>query len=309
MAVRNDYEVAEAASVRELYNFYVGDRSWFDYYYTNRDQTFTFAGKQYLPLQIQRNNIRQTVSSISNTVEIVVPRDNPISRAFMLIPPHGGINIDLLIGYDEDLGAITDPENLFFWKGVVINASWKGNQCTLTCESKFKVLDRVAIRRRANVRCPYALYDANSCKVSKTASARRGVVASITNPTSLVVNEDFITGGTWENLALNAIYDYQNHYSGGFAEYTSEQDNAIYRVGILSGTFNGINSGTESSVTLTLDQELPGVLVGSSLLLYPGCARNTDHCHNKYNNYLNFGGIPHLTTDDPFSIAYRTPLQ
>lgn len=310
MALRNDYEITEKASQRELYRFYVGDGSWFDYKYTSQNTDYIDvhdAGNPvYVSANIKRTKMKQTVTSLPSSIELEVSKDNPVAQAFVSLPPHGSINIDMSVAYDEDQGAITDPENLVFWKGKVINVKFEGVRAVLICENKFKFLDQLALRRRVTVHCPFALYS-NECTVSKAGSVRNGVVTSITDPVNIIVDEDQ-NGGLFGVGDITTIYDYANHYNGGFLFYEDQSSGVISRVGIQSSSYLGAGTGTVSSIGLTLDQPVVGLVTGSVLGLYAGCARTVEHCHNKFNNYANFGGVPHLTFDDPFSTVFRTPL-
>jgi len=311
MAIRNDYEIAEKSSSRELYRFYIGDGSMLDYRYTNRDDDYVdpadASNTPYKSIPISRGKIKHTSSTISAPVTIEVPRDSEIAERYKSEPPNGVINIDISVAFDESYGQITDRENLIIWKGRVSDVKFSGNKAVLTCKSAYEVLDRLALRRRATIHCPYALFSINECKVHKESARRVGVVTSVVSQTTVTVEEDH-NGGLFGAVNLSSVYDYANHYNGGFAKYIDVVTGQEHRVGITSMSYDGAISGTKSNVTINFERPASGIVSGMVLDLYPGCARNTKHCYFKFSNYKNFGGIPHLSTDDPFTSAFRTPL-
>jgi len=311
MAIRNDYEIAEQISARELYHFYIGDGSWFDYRYTNRDEDWAdpdVPSTIYTAIPIKSSKIKQTMSTVSNAVQIEVHRDNPVAAAFISVPPHGGVTLDLAVGYDSDLGSITDPENMIFWKGTVTSASFKGNKAFLTCESKFKVLDRLALRRRVAVHCPYALYSPTDCRLSKLAFSRLGTITEVFSPLSLEMEEEPMAGGGWQDTRLDSVYEHTTHYHGGTLHYTDNVTGFKYIVGIESYTYDLAGVGNKSTITVNIDHPLPNIGATHTVTLAPGCTRQVLACHFKFNNYANFGGVPYLTSDEPFATVFRTPL-
>jgi len=311
MAIRNDYEIAEQISTRELYRFYIDDGSWFDFRYTNRDEDWTDPDSPaivYKSAPISSSKIQQTMSTVSATVKIEVHRDNPVAAAFIGVPPHGGVTVDLAVGYDDDLGAITDPENMVFWRGTVTSVSFKGNEAVLNCESKFKVLDRLALRRRVALHCPYALYSAKDCRVSRLASTRLGTVTDVVSPLQLELTEEPLAGGGWESDSLDDIYEHLTHYHGGTLHYTDVESGYQYVVGIKDYVFDAVGAGLTSTITVYIDHPLPTLADTHIVTLSPGCSRQVEACHLKFNNYSNFGGVPYLTSDEPFSTVFRTPL-
>lgn len=56
-----------------------------------------------------------------------------------------------------------------------------------------------------------------------------------------------------------------------------------------------------SGNVLTLVDGIDDLAVGSSVTLWPGCARTVNACADKFANLDNYGGLPFLPAKNPFS--------
>jgi hypothetical protein len=87
-------------------------------------------------------------------------------------------------------------------------------------------------------------------------------------------------------------------FIGGFVTF----DNGSY---IDRRTINSIASGG----VLTLDNILPGLVVGSQVIAYPGCNRSMTNCQafqaspnsSPNGNILNYGGQPYIPSRNPMN--------
>lgn len=63
-----------------------------------------------------------------------------------------------------------------------------------------------------------------------------------------------------------------------------------------------VADGGNFRYTLRVKYWVDGLGVGAKVFLLPGCDHSTDHCKNRFDNLLNFGGFPALSTvnDTPF---------
>ena len=311
MATRNDYEIAPLASSRELYRFYSPQGTDFEYRFTNRDEDYVDpsdnTGGPYKAAPISRGKVKQASADTVSTVDITIPANSEFAKKFLSVPPNSSVFVELSVAYDETLGSITDRPNLIFWKGRVADVKFTRNQAVLTCKSAFDVLSRLALRRRVTIHCPFALFSEDQCRVDRASAKRTGVITNILNDSAITVEEDQ-AGGIFGSVNMSNLYDYQNHYNGGMLVYVDPLDNVVHKIGILSMAYGGVTTGTKSNVTFNLERKFTKFIAGATVELYPGCSRNVLHCHYKFNNYGNFGGIPHLSTEDPFTSAFRTPL-
>jgi len=56
-----------------------------------------------------------------------------------------------------------------------------------------------------------------------------------------------------------------------------------------------------ASGAILMVDSIEGVTEGSTVTLWPGCARTMNACLNKFNNLDNYGGLPFLPSKNPFS--------
>ncbi|MEW6169845.1 MAG: phage BR0599 family protein [Pseudomonadota bacterium] len=55
-----------------------------------------------------------------------------------------------------------------------------------------------------------------------------------------------------------------------------------------------------SADSITLAAVPPGLSVGATVVLYPGCDHTLSTCESKFGNSANFGGFPFIPTKNPF---------
>jgi uncharacterized phage protein (TIGR02218 family) len=94
----------------------------------------------------------------------------------------------------------------------------------------------------------------------------------------------------------------------GFAERWFEGG----RMRVLDGAAAGIiglvkgDRGAAAAREVELWQQVAGIAVGDAVRLEPGCDKSAVTCREKFQNFLNFRGFPHIPGED-FLISY--PMQ
>jgi uncharacterized phage protein (TIGR02218 family) len=79
------------------------------------------------------------------------------------------------------------------------------------------------------------------------------------------------------------------HFAGGFATWAAN--------GLTEKRMIIVHTGD----AITLSAVPPGLAVGDTISLYPGCDRTLATCDTKFGNSANFGGFPFIPTKNPFA--------
>lgn len=161
-----------------------------------------------------------------------------------------------------------------YWFGEVKGVKQtSGVMATVSGSALSASFQRKGLRLSYSRGCPYALYDL-CCTVDKSLFAKQAVVDTL--------------GGTLFNLTA-PVDEAEGYFNGGFFEWMRPEGFLERRmIEYLSGSLVGVLGTTD------------GMSVGLALTLYPGCARTTEDCEEKFDNLSNYGGIPHMPGKSPF---------
>lgn len=205
----------------------------------------------------------------SNETTITLPSSAPIAQLFNTVPP----SEELWIAIREM--HYGDTEAPIVWVGTVSSSRQTGLAVTeFTCQLLTASFERNGLRLGWGRQCPHALYDRN-CRVNKASFATAIMVESLTG-----------------NIVVSAALDSfpVGYFNNGFYEFSMIP-------GVMERRAIELHYGGSFLVLGTTE----GLSVGGYILVYPGCARTTVECINKFNNLSNYGGIPHLPGKSPFS--------
>ena len=122
--------------------------------------------------------------------------------------------------------------------------------------------------------CPYVLYDAETCRTSRDPGKVETTVASMSGSTMNIVSN----GGRADG-----------HFSGGYVSWASPQGHVEERM-VLSHT------GTALQLTFPFSEDP----TGDAVVVYAGCKHTTTDCSTKFNNLINYGGMPYIPEKHPF---------
>lgn len=245
----------------ELYEFVINQSYW---RYTSADHTVTHDLREFEPVAIGRGKIEQSndINKASLTVKSV--RDLPFVTAYL----DGSLGRQASLAvYRRQIG---ETDYMAMWKGRVISVVFDGAEAKISCESMFTSLKRQGLRAKYQALCRHALYSA-------------GCAASSAN--FQVVGEVLSISGTTVTVGEIVGYD-DGWFVGGFVRH----GDYIYR------SING-HVGT----AIDLDRPVPGLAIGDTLRLFPGCNHTSDHCRDKFGNLVNFGGFEFIPDVNPFS--------
>jgi uncharacterized phage protein (TIGR02218 family) len=249
-----------------LYSFTLGSATW---RYTSSDSDVTVNGYVWKAVPISDDGVKLTGDAVTDNLTITAPNTIAPVQMFFGSPPSQAIMVriyhyhegdtDSVLGYMGELTAVNQPQ-----PGVAM----------LTCDSISASMRRDGLRLAWQRTCPYALYDAITCKVDKTVHGIKLVVADVIGSTVYFNGFDGAADG---------------RFDGGFIEWEHPS----------RGTeFLGIE--TQVGATCGMFGVTDGIYYGLEVMAYPGCNRTTSQCAVKFNNLDNFGGVPDMPGKSPF---------
>jgi uncharacterized phage protein (TIGR02218 family) len=256
-----------------------------DYYwrYNGSDRDLTYLGETYAATAISDEGVKQTGEAVSSQFQITLPATVGFCDDFRASgpPPSDNIWAKVFRAHAQDIASIdTDLP-------VVGNAAvvWVGSvdgmvqttdiEAHLNCSTLATSFQRKGLRYTWMKNCPHVLYAELTCKVDREAFRVDA------DPTVVVGNA--ITAAVFGEFE-------DGWFLGGFIEYTRWPSNYIERRMIIDHV---------GSVITVLGSPL-GLRVGDLFSAFPGCKRTVRACIDKFANYDNYGGLPHLPGRNPF---------
>lgn len=255
---------AQSGRPVELYEFLNGATA---YRYTSADGDVAYGGHTYTAVPIARGAVEATSETARLALEITCARTVGVLDLFALMPPAEIVAVTLRRLHAGDGEAIT------LWMGRILNVTLNNESAGIHCESVYTSLKRVGLRRLYQKGCPHVVYgagcalDRNTFKAVKTVSSVAGTV---------------ITLGS-----MGAFAD--GYFAGGYLEWES-----------VTGYFERRAIRSQVGAVVTLSFPLPGLAASASVNLYPGCDHTLVTCNTKFSNRLNYGGMPHWPSKNPF---------
>jgi uncharacterized phage protein (TIGR02218 family) len=253
--------------VKQLFEFVCGTET---FYYTSSALAETVGANTYIPKVIAVGPIAASTEQAKNGVVITVDSMNPVAALFTPTAPPFPVEV-IIKRFNEGGLGLTD----LVWSGTALGAVWtETDECEITCEPITVSFGRNGLARRYTKRCPYALYDADTCKVSSATWAHTTTV------TGLIGSAITVASG----LGIP--------YAGGYVEWNNGTHlERRYIEGHLANV-------------LGLMQPFTGVTIGATVVIYPGCDRKIATCHATFNNRINYGGFPYMRTVNVFKNGF-----
>ena len=243
-----------------LYAFTLDAATW---RYTSSDADVNYGGYRWLATAISDSGVKLTGDTNTDTLEIEAPSAIAPAQMFIATPPsmpiivrifhyHEGDN-EAVLGYMGELMQVNQPEP---------------GKAVLTCDTINASMQRDGLRLSWQRNCPYAVYDAATCKADKSKHAIPMTVYDVVGNVVVMNGLDAHPSGS-----LDGGFIEWEHPSRGTEFRTIERQvgNACEIFGLGDGLYYGL--------------QVTG---------YPGCKRTTTDCTTKFNNLDNYGGIPDL---------------
>ena len=237
--------------------------------YTSADLDVYQEPVTFRAVPISRSDIELSSDSSSASFRVEFPLDAEFLELFRVSPPSGLVTL-VCEKYDLETGNSTE----IVFKGRITDVTWGLANATVDCESSSQAIKRMGLRRHYQYGCPHMLYG-GECKVDR----------------SLFVTIDAATNVTGSGLDLLSIAGRpDNYFAGGYIEYSHFELQTVERITVSSS----------AGVTLTLFSFPVGLKSGMEIRAYAGCNRTIQECSSKFNNTVNYGGMPFIPTKNPF---------
>jgi len=259
-----------------LYHFYVKFPTTTDHwYYTSFAESLTVSAQAYAPAPITHGELKTGLKADAESLQIdsVMFSGNPLAQFVPFTLPFP-LNVEII---ETTLPGLGSPTTLF--AGSVQSVDAKGKRLTAICVSLIDAFERKLPRHLFQTRCNYAVFEPSTCKLDPTSFKISATITAIdsTDPTIVTVSVGSDLATHW------------------FAEGT---------IDVGSGTTEELRSIKDSTridtahQTLHLTRPLFLNTVGATLVALPGCDHRNVSCQTKFNNYVNFGGMPYMPMDN-----------
>lgn len=242
--------------------------------FTSFDEDLTYSSNTWNSHPINHGEITNDVSGDNpeTTISTIYAAANPLSQ-FPKLQFQSGINVAI---YQGVYSAGTAASVSLLFTGRVINVHLNGAQVTATCAGLFDFGNRRFPRHTIGPKCPFTLFDADTCRVVKTTYQKIGTLTLGATPNQCTVTDASLAGVP------------VNWFAGGLLT-TGTGANVERRTILASSAPSG------NDVTLSLGWPLILASNGQSTTILPGCDHLIDgDCATKYSNTINFGGHPYV---------------
>lgn len=152
---------------------------------------------------------------------------------------------------------------------------WKAE---ITCRSVITALEESGLRRKCSVQCPHVLYGPG-CRLSATDFEIPVTISSVSGRDAQLSGAG-LTGKS------------DSYFPGGYLSWTNATLGVSQKMMVASYD--------SASKTATMVNVPSGLLAGASATIVPGCAHTLADCDTKFNNSLNYGGLPFIPDRSPF---------
>jgi uncharacterized phage protein (TIGR02218 family) len=245
----------------ECFRFVSGGLSW---YYTSADRQVVIPMGTFEPETISRTEQDFSQEDVAATIEVRVPRINPVAALFIGELPSNQVVVQIIRAHRE---LLTDAN--FIFTGEVSRARFEGSEATLICTGLLKKLERQVPTIMVQGPCNHVLYS-TGCGVSPSTSRDSVLITTVTGAT--VVSNDFA-------VRADGWFD-----AGRLVSPAGETRMIVSHVGN----------------TVTLMSPMPGLASLDQCWAYWGCDHLEESCSFKFANLDNFLGWSRLPGVNPF---------
>lgn len=249
-----------------LYSFTVGAAV---FRYTSGDADVILNGYKWTAVPISDDGVKLTGEAVTDSIVITAPNTIAPAQMFIGTPPSQAVMVGIYHYHEGDTEAVLG----YVGELMQVGQPQPGT-ATFTCDAISASMQRDGLRLGWQRTCPYALYDTLTCKVDKAAHALETKVFEIVGNNVVLQDANSLPDGT---------------LAGGFIEWEHP----------VRGTeFRGIE--THVGNTVGMFGLADGLYYGLDVKAYPGCDRRVATCTTKFNNLVNYGGVPDMPGKSPF---------
>ena len=254
-------ESKEGGSRVELYSLAIG--SGIHRMHDSIEAEIDYLGDTYYRTFVSRGQIVTGQEHLT----VHLPGDHSFSAQFTTIAPG---QLGTLTVYSYHRGDTADVRVIY--KGVVRSVAFTSDMAksVLSVVPVSEAFDKEIPQRTFQASCNNVLFDAD-CKVVAGSYKHNGMITDVTGDTITVGGLLAAKGDGWSTggYVANGSLDYR---------LILEQSNDI----------------------CTLALPFYANVLGLTLDVYAGCARNIGICNSKFSNAINFGGCPYVPTKNIF---------
>lgn len=240
--------------------------------YTNLENDVVFQSNTFLSVPLTMSSVTQSGDTSNEAVELSLPTDAAISVYYDQFRPSRDVAVVVRRIHMTQLpsGEFTPPtlptDAPVCWVGTIANLKRPlPNQRTFVCTSLAFTMSKTGLRLTWQRSCPHFLYE-RGCWVNRDLHVQPVATVTLVNGLNIIAAEAALHPNGW--------------FDGGYIEWQIE-------VGVTES--RGIE--TQVGSTLTIFGGTDGLQSGSDFKLYAGCNRTPEHCNEKFNNILNYGGF------------------
>lgn len=256
----------ESANGVDLYEFRCGNHA--PWLWCAGEEEQTWRGKIYTPLVISNSGVRQSGDVDNNETKIILPVSTELCQMLIEDVPSAPVSV---IVRRKHYGSTDAP--VFIIAELYSFNRIEADMMELNVQMLAASFKRSGARMTWSRQCQHALYDRN-CRVDR-------------NLYDGTITVNLVDNGKIYSNDLS-IYG-KNYLDNGYVEWVNSY-------GITQRRMIDKNSGNSMSVIGRIDM----ITLGMVLTVYPGCDRTTKDCQNKFDNLVNYGGVPFLPGKSPF---------
>jgi len=266
------YRITRRYGVRNIYSMHL----------TSHDQPVQSGAFTWHPVPIDHGGL--SVSTEGDTdklnLELFAWEGNPFED---WLPIHIGQPTGIVLSQshvDEATGVVLEAPTILF-RGIVESVTRQGHELKAKAISPLAYGDKRVPRFFLQTRCNYQLFDGSTCRVAASNFRISGHLQAIDADAGSV---DFESAGLSGKAA--------DWLAGGYLEIGTPphvEVRTIRDAQVLSDTVH----------RLFLNASLRTSAVADSCSAWPGCNRTPDHCKNRFDNFINYGGHPFIPYENP----------
>lgn len=230
--------------------------------YTSWDEDLSFLGSTWLAADIQRDGFQQDTDLSETSVQVTAPL-TPIVVGYVANAPMQPVRIRIYRALKSDMA---DYVRIF--DGVVKEIAMEKGVATVSVVSRSKYLDVYLPLFVYQAFCNNDLFDGNC-----------GIVDVDWQVPATV---SLVSGSTLRATEFDSYDD--GYFIGGKVEAGTD--------------FRLITNHVGPDLTLNLAFDA-SVVVGSSVIAYPGCSGDPAVCTTRYDNFTNFTGMYYIPSRNP----------
>lgn len=240
--------------------------------YTSADVEQIYGGQTYAPISIRDDGMTQGGSS-ENDFTVTAQSDIPLVALFGDSPPTRPVWLTVRRKHADD----PLDEAPVYWVGRVANVLRQENpaEALIRGISISKLLKSGGLRLTWGKNCPHCIYD-SACRVDPQDHKYTVTVAEVSGPYLTFVEPTVPDEGS---------------FTGGYVDWD--------RGGTGVSELRGIEEMISSTKIKVLGR-LPGLEIGDSIDLFPGCDQTASTCAAGFDNLDNNGGFFFMPEKSPF---------